>query len=149
MRIWMMWFWRKNSLNVRLIPSHLLPTWRPPPLLLNNAEFGSCKALSAVDNGGSGCSKRARNCNFSCNHFIHLIVRWKSCTKMPYFDCTRTFCFFHSVALERGSAAAPRLRQFWVHLQITPLTTPREETKRRFSKPHKARTCFFYLHMFI
>lgn len=60
------------------------------------------------------------------------------------------FCFVStSAALERGPTDAPRLRQFWVHLQIAPLTTPHLETKRRgfFCKPLTTRALLLPLHV--
>lgn len=49
-----------SSLAWRRAPTP--PSSSSPPL---NAEFGARKALSAADNGGSGCCGRAGRCNFS------------------------------------------------------------------------------------
>lgn len=51
-----------SSLAWRRAPTPPSSSSSSPPL---NAEFGARKALSAADNGGSGCCGRAGRCNFS------------------------------------------------------------------------------------
>lgn len=129
---------KTNLFDFRDTSTHLSLAWQSPSPSLN-AEFGAWKALSAADNGGSACYGRAGRCNFSWFPFLRFhrpfkVLFSRRCVKYAILRLHAHLLFFSpstSVALERGPTAAPRLRQFWVHLQITPLTTPRVETKRR------------------
>lgn len=145
-----------SSLAWRRAPTP--PSSSSPPL---NAEFGARKALSAADNGGSGCCGRTGRCNFSRLLYQrpHLPFKLLRGVERASLWLHAHLLFFFlvstSAALERGPTAAPRLRQFWVHLQITPLTTPRVHTHTQrkrdvFLVNHTLPVlCFFYLHLLI
>lgn len=123
-------------------PAHFRPPFirfllacHSPPSPSLNAEFGLEKRfLLLIMVARPGCCGR---CNFSRLVFVRrhrplIMLFSRRCVVTTRAPSVVFFFFFSaSVALARGPTAAPRLRQFWVHLQITPLTTPLAQTHKK------------------